>query len=122
MQRFQNDLGRGLSLAGLMVGAVALAACGATTRSSYLDTVYAPDRAKLGSQPVPPPPVEPSRHIDIVNPDPTQKSGGTLPSQPDTIAGTWTFVTPPTVTRVERKTAMGGGYNSEYTLYNGRPG
>jgi hypothetical protein len=35
----------------------------------------------------------------------------------DQIAGTWTFVTPPTVTRVEHKT----NEFSQYSLYDGRP-
>lgn len=88
---------------------VALAGCGG---SSIFDGRYVPDRPNFGKEPIPVPP--PGPPLEIVNPDPVP---GMAPEVVERITGTWTFVTPPTVTRVERKTAE----FSQFSLYNGRP-
>jgi hypothetical protein len=87
-----------------------LAGCG---RSSIFDGRYAPYRADFGDEPIPaPPPSQPK--VDLVNPDPVP---GIAPQVVEQVTGTWTFVTPPTVTRVERKTSE----FSQFSLYMGRP-
>jgi hypothetical protein len=84
---------------------------------SFLDTQYAPYRADLKDQPVEvthtPPAATP---VDVVNPDPAQTTAIAPPVQ-EVITGTWTFTTPTTVTRNERK----NNQLSEFSLYNGRP-
>jgi len=95
----------------LLVAAVMLAGCGS---SSVFDQRYVPERAEFGNEKINVPPATTVGHVDIVNEDPTAGTGQVVVEQ---IAGTWTFVTPPTVTRVERKTSE----FSQYSLYNGRP-
>jgi hypothetical protein len=100
----------------LLLATIAMGGC---ANKNFLDTQYAPYRADLSDQPIEvthnPPAVAP---IDVFNPDPTQTP--TAPSPPlvqEIITGTWTFTTPSTVTRNERKNAQ----LSEFSLYNGRP-
>jgi hypothetical protein len=97
----------------LLLAAIALGGC---ANKNYLDTQYAPYRADLKDQPIEathnPPPVAP---VEIVNPDPTQTP--VAPPVRQVITGTWTFTTPTTVTRNERRNAQ----LSEFSLYNGRP-
>jgi hypothetical protein len=103
----------------LAAGLVAMGGCRGTY--SPLNARYVPERAEFGNEAIPVPPPAPPPHVEIVNEDPTAKAGGALPS-PETgvpaVTGTWTFVTPETVTRVEHKTAA----FSRYSLYTGRPG
>ena len=91
---------------------------------SYLERDYTPARAAYGKDalPVPAPTTEEasrssSRSVTPINPDP---SGPMLPGvlEETKITGTWTFTTPTTVTRVERRNAD----LSQFSLYNGRPG
>ncbi len=76
-----------------------------------------PDRAAYGDKALPYEPPPP--HVEMVNPDPTARGGGRVPAPvtEERITGTWTFVTPETVTRVEQQT----GQFSRYSLYEGRP-
>jgi len=94
----------------LLLAAAMLAGCGT---SSVFDQRYVPDRAEFGSEKINVPPAPATLpHVDVINDDPTAN-----PDVVDHIAGTWTFVTPPTTTRIERKTPS----FSQYSLYNGRP-
>jgi hypothetical protein len=94
--------------------AAGLLLAGGCAHSSYLDARYIPDRADYGDRALPPAP-PPAPHVDIINPTPTGPGGQIVE---DVITGTWTFVTPPTVTRVEHKTDN----FSQFSLYYGRPG
>ena len=76
-----------------------------------LDTRTDPDRPAYGKETIAVPPP----HVDILNPDPRGTDGGVVIT--DRVVGTWTFTTPPTVTRVERKTA---DYD-RFLLYAGIP-
>jgi hypothetical protein len=90
--------------------ALLLAGCGTST---ILDDRTIPDRPNFGAKALPVPPAPPP-HVDIVNEDPTPNPAVALPDQ---ITGTWSFVTPPTVTRVERRNEN----LAQYSLYLGRP-
>jgi hypothetical protein len=76
-----------------------------------LDTRTDPDRPAYGKEAIAVPPP----HVDIVNADPRAPGGGVIITQQ--VVGTWTFTTPPTVTRVERKTAV----FDRFSLYTGIP-
>jgi hypothetical protein len=91
------------ALAGVVSG------CG---RSSIFDARYEPYRAEFGQERIPVAPAAPK--VQMVNPDPVP---GIAPIVVEQVTGTWTFVTPPTVTRVERKTSE----FSQFSLYMGRP-
>ncbi len=97
-----------------LLAAIALGGCAS---KHYLDTQYTPYRADLTDQPIEvshtPPAAAP---VEVVNPDPSGGASATPPVE-DVVTGTWTFTTPRTVTRVERKS----GDLAEFSLYNGRP-
>jgi hypothetical protein len=95
-----------------MVAVLATAATGCG-RSSIFDGRYMPERAEFGQEILPNPPAS-TPQVRVVNADPVPGIGPVVIEQ---VTGTWTFVTPPTVTRVERKTDE----FSQFSLYNGRP-
>jgi hypothetical protein len=88
---------------------------------NYLDNQYTPYRADLSDQPIEvthtPPPAAP---VQDVNTDPNANggSGAALPQVvQQVITGTWTFTTPATTTRVERRFPT----TDQFSIYNGRP-
>ncbi len=94
---------RGIVAAGLAL----LMGCKST---SYLESGTTPDRAGYGATAIDVPPA-PVRHAVNLPPEKTN------PVVEEVITGTWTFTTPPTVTRVEKRTA---DYH-QFSLYMGRP-
>lgn len=101
----------------IVLGLLSATMLGGCANKSFLATQYAPARANLGDQPIevaPTPTAETPK--EMVNADPSE---GELPNLPEreVVTGTWTFTTPPTVTRMERK----NGELSQFSLYNGRP-
>jgi len=96
-------------------------AVGGCASSNHMEMEYHPFRADLSDQPVEQthnPPAAPP--VQVVNSDPTQvENQQPKPTVvlPEEVAGTWTFTTPSTVTRVERK----NGELDQFSLYNGRP-
>jgi len=95
----------------LMLAVVSAGAITGCAGDSFLEQRTKSDRAEYGSEliPVPPP------HVEPVNANPIGPGGVLIID--DKVMGTWKFTTPPTVTRVERKTA---DYD-QFSLYNGRP-
>jgi hypothetical protein len=100
----------------LIVGAV-LAAGGCQSKN-YLTERYNLPRADLKDDPIEvthePAPVTAG---ETVNEEPTAQTPPAVPGTVDVITGTWDFSVPPTVTRVERKSAD----LQQFSLYNGRP-
>ena len=92
----------------ILTSSLILAGC---ESSSPLDSRTNPDRPDYGKEAIAVPPP----HVDIVNPDPRGADGGVVIT--DQVVGTWTFTSPPTVTRVERKTAD----FDRFSLYTGIP-
>ena len=88
-----------------------IAASARSTRESYLTQQTSPNRASLTDDqilvPPPPPP-----HVTVVNPPPGQPL--ILPVE---VTGTWTFTTPTTTTRTERKI----GDTDQFSIFDGRP-
>src|SRR4051812_326813 len=81
--------------------AASLAACHA---SHPLDSRYVSVRPNYGATPLPNPGEAPTpKKVEMVNPDPVRNPP--TPVEQDIVTGTWTFTTPPTTTRVERKNA-----------------
>jgi hypothetical protein len=99
---------------GILAMAMALAACSST---SPLDKRYVSVRPDYGDKALPNPgeAPEPVEHRDLVNPSPVRNPPA--PMYQDIVTGTWTFTTPPTTTRVERK----NGGMSQFSIYMGRP-
>ncbi len=99
----------------VVLGAMALVGC---AQRNVLDSQAKPYRAALQEQPVEvthmPPAAKP---VEMVNADPSGGASATPPVVEEVTTGTWTFTTPPTVTRVERKNSA----MSRFSLYNGRP-
>jgi hypothetical protein len=99
----------------MLSAAIALAACQTT---HPLDERYNTPRAKLGDEPIEvthqPAPVDVG---PMVNQQPVGEAPPAVPGVQDVITGTWTFTTPPTTTRVERKTAD----LQQFSIYAGRP-
>jgi hypothetical protein len=95
----------------MLIAACGMLAFAGCSRTSYLDARYIPDRAEFGDTPIPASSVPPAGRSPA---SPTTPAAQTMD---DVTTGTWTFVTPPTVTRVEHKT---DNY-SQFSLYYGRP-
>jgi hypothetical protein len=90
-----------------------LAALGGCSGTNFLDQRFAADRSAYGDKALPNPGTQPPPpHVQIINPDPSRPS-----VTEEVVTGTWTFTTPPTLTRVERR----NGTLSQIALYNGRP-
>jgi hypothetical protein len=107
-------MGKRVYVAAVM-GLAAAGMCGCHS-TSELDRRYPTDRAALPEEPLPNPPrYAPAPHVDVTEPEPTATSPA--PEQAPVITGTWTFTTPPTVTRLMKKT----GEMMQYSLYAGRP-
>lgn len=83
------------------------------TNYSPLSQRYEPSRADYGDRLIPVIPQAPK--VDVVNPTPVGDSTG--PTVIEQIKGTWVYTVPPTVTRVDQRTAE----FSQASLYNGRP-
>ncbi|HVT81418.1 MAG TPA: hypothetical protein VHM90_12250 [Phycisphaerae bacterium] len=94
----------------VLLGAGLLAGC-AYDGHSFLEFGTTPERATYGAEAinVPPAPARPTPG----NPPPENRN----PIVENRVTGTWTFTTPRTVTRVERRT---GSYD-QFSLYNGQP-
>ena len=89
--------------------------CVACQGPGFLEQRTGADRAEYGDKAIPVAPPPP--HVEIVNPDPVRAGAPAMPGEV-VVVGTWTFTTPPTVTRVHRQTVT----TDQYSLYNGRPG
>jgi hypothetical protein len=103
-----------LILLSLVASLAGLSGC---SRDHPLDNRYVSVRPNFGNQALPnpgdvPPPAKP---LEMVNEDPVRNPP--TPVTQDIITGTWTFTTPPTTTRVERKNAT----FSQTSVYMGRP-
>jgi hypothetical protein len=92
-----------------------LAGCYST---NPLDKRYVSVRPNYGDTALPNPGEAPAPRpkLEIVNPSPVRNPPA--PAFQDIVTGTWTFTTPPTTTRVERK----NGGMSQFSIYMGRPG
>ena len=90
-------------------------ACGLTacTNNRFLEQRTIPERAAYGADPIPYSPA--SAEANTVTHRTTTTIDTLLPPQ---VTGTWTFTTPPTITRVEKRTDT----FDQFTLFNGRPG
>jgi hypothetical protein len=98
----------------LLTLAASLAGCYTT---SPLAKRYVSVRPDYGDKELPNPGAapEPVEHREIVNPSPVRNPPA--PVYQDIVTGTWSFTTPPTTTRVERK----NGGMSQFSIYMGRP-
>ncbi|MGN6367035.1 MAG: hypothetical protein ACTHN5_02120 [Phycisphaerae bacterium] len=100
----------------VMGGVVVLGGC---QSKNYLTERYDLPRADLKEEPIEvthqPAPVEVG---GMVNENPVGDAPPSAPGVVDEVTGKWTFTTPSTTTRVERKT----GEMEQYSIYAGRPG
>jgi hypothetical protein len=90
--------------------AVCAVAIGGCDTPSPLERQTRPERAEFGDQLIA---VPPEPRAEMVRSEAT--AAGEIASQE--VTGIWTFTTPPTVTRIERK----NGDIDQFTLYNGQP-
>ena len=106
----------------MLTAAIALAATAggmsACTSNNALTERYNPSRADLKEEPIeathnP----APATVGDMVNPAPTAETLPAAPGAQDVVTGTWEFATPPTTTRIERKSAD----LQQFSIYDGRP-
>jgi hypothetical protein len=103
-----------MGLVGVVVAGVAMAGCHS---ASKLDQRYAPARAQLPEVELPNQPrwSPPAQRVEsVVNTEPTNREPV---EAAEAVSGTWTFVTPPTVTRTMKK----NGELVQYSVYAGRP-
>jgi len=101
-----------MMLAGVVLGGLVLGGCYGT---HALDQRYVSERPEYGDKALPNPgEAPPAERLEMVNPDPVRRG---TPEIQEVVTGTWTFVTPTTTTRVERKTEG----MSQFSLYMGRP-
>jgi hypothetical protein len=107
-----NQMYKAASAGSLLLGISVLLLAGCA-HESYLTQQTTPDRAELRDKEIPVPPPPP--HVDVVNPNPI--GPGEPIVLPVEVTGTWTFTTPASTTRVERKV----GDTDQFSIYDGRP-
>jgi len=99
----------------VLIAAIGVSGCASR---NYLDERYNLSRADLKEEPIEvthePAPVTVG---ETVNEEPTGQAPPSVPGVVDVVTGEWDFTVPPTVTRVERKSAE----LEQYSLYRGRP-
>ena len=99
-----------------LAGAVGMAGCAS---KNALQERYNQPRAKWGDEPIVATHEPAATQVgEMVNPDPTGETPPSVQGTQDVVTGTWEFTTPPTTTRVERKSAD----LMQYSIYDGRPG